>query len=153
MYFCALWSASQIVRIMESMYFMIKVIISQKQSSWDQHGIHLGPVSPRRAPCWSHKPCYQGCFRVWTVNIMNPHMVHARLIIQNHGTHKRVTFKSNHTQQKNKHMQAAELDTIHVFTECNYKKVMHWSKQLFPQKKGKNGRYYKKLRIIKIRYM
>ena len=29
-----------------------------------QNGTHLGPVGPRWAPCWSHKPCYQGqsCF-------------------------------------------------------------------------------------------
>ena len=32
----------------------------RKQSSWGQHGAHLGPVSPRWAPSWSHKPCYQG---------------------------------------------------------------------------------------------
>ena len=34
------------------------------QGSWDQHGAHLGPVSPRWAPCWPHEPCYQGwcCF-------------------------------------------------------------------------------------------
>ena len=31
------------------------------QGSWGQHGAHLGPVGPRWAPCWSHKPCYQGC--------------------------------------------------------------------------------------------
>ena len=24
------------------------------------HGAHLGPVGPRWAPFWSHKPCYQG---------------------------------------------------------------------------------------------
>ena len=24
------------------------------------HGAHLGPVSPRWAPCWPHEPCYQG---------------------------------------------------------------------------------------------
>ena len=29
------------------------------QSSWGQHGAHLGPVGPRWAPCWSHEPCYQ----------------------------------------------------------------------------------------------
>ena len=23
--------------------------------------VHLGPVGPRWAPCWPHKPCYQGC--------------------------------------------------------------------------------------------
>ena len=28
------------------------------QSSWDQHGAHLGPVGPRWAPCWPHAPCY-----------------------------------------------------------------------------------------------
>ena len=26
-----------------------------------QHGVHLGPVGPRRASCWPHEPCYQGC--------------------------------------------------------------------------------------------
>ena len=33
---------------------------SGKQSSWGQHGSHLGPVGPRWAPCWPHEPCYQG---------------------------------------------------------------------------------------------
>ena len=32
----------------------------RKQSSWGQHGAHLGPVGPRWAPCWPHAPCYQG---------------------------------------------------------------------------------------------
>ena len=27
-------------------------------SSWRQHGAYLGPVGPRWAPCWPHKPCY-----------------------------------------------------------------------------------------------
>ena len=31
------------------------------QDSWDQRGAHLGPISPRWVPCWSHEPCYQGC--------------------------------------------------------------------------------------------
>ena len=31
------------------------------QSSWGQHGTHLGPVGPRWSPCWPHEPCYQGC--------------------------------------------------------------------------------------------
>ena len=30
------------------------------QSSWGQHGAHLGPIGPRWAPCWSHELCYQG---------------------------------------------------------------------------------------------
>ena len=34
----------------------------RQQSSWGQHGAHLGPVSPRWAPCWPHEPCYQGCW-------------------------------------------------------------------------------------------
>ena len=33
------------------------------QSSWGQHGAHLGPVGPRWAPCWPHEPCYQGYFQ------------------------------------------------------------------------------------------
>ena len=30
------------------------------QSSWGQHGVHLGPVGPGWAPYWPHEPCYQG---------------------------------------------------------------------------------------------
>ena len=36
----------------------------RKQSSWDQHGAHLGPVDSRWAPRWPHEPCYQGRFSV-----------------------------------------------------------------------------------------
>ena len=32
----------------------------RQQSSWGQHGAHLGPVGPRWAPCCPHEPCYQG---------------------------------------------------------------------------------------------
>ena len=32
----------------------------RQQSSWGQHGTHLGSVGPRWAPCWPHEPCYQG---------------------------------------------------------------------------------------------
>ena len=32
----------------------------RKQSSWGQHGAHLGPVGPRWAPRWPHESCYQG---------------------------------------------------------------------------------------------
>ena len=32
----------------------------RKQNSWGQHGVHLGPVGPKWAPCWPHEPCYQG---------------------------------------------------------------------------------------------
>ena len=40
------------------------------QSSWGQHGAHLGPVGPRWAPCWPHEPYYQGTailFLVWVI--------------------------------------------------------------------------------------
>ena len=33
----------------------------RQQSSWGQHGAHLGPVGPSWAPCWPHEPCSQGC--------------------------------------------------------------------------------------------
>ena len=26
------------------------------------HGANMGPTRPRRAPCWPHELCYQGCF-------------------------------------------------------------------------------------------
>ena len=35
-----------------------------KQSSWGQHGTHLGPTGPSWAPCWPHESCYQG--RSWS---------------------------------------------------------------------------------------
>ena len=34
--------------------------LPREQSSWGQRGAHLGPVGPRWAQCWPHKPCYQG---------------------------------------------------------------------------------------------
>ena len=33
-----------------------------EQGSWGQHGAHLGPVSPRWAPCWPRGLCYLGTF-------------------------------------------------------------------------------------------
>ena len=44
------------------------------QSSWGQHGAHLGPVGYRWAPCWPHEPCYRGvqCFHVFVANLINP---------------------------------------------------------------------------------
>ena len=38
----------------------IWILIKKKQSWWDRHGAHLGPVGPRWVPCWPHEPCYQG---------------------------------------------------------------------------------------------
>ena len=32
----------------------------RQQSSWGQHGAHLGPVGPIWTPCWPHEPYYQG---------------------------------------------------------------------------------------------
>ena len=32
-------------------------------STWGPPGAHLGPASPRWAPCWPHKSCYQGWLR------------------------------------------------------------------------------------------
>ena len=34
----------------------------RQQSSWGQHGAHLGPVGPRWAPCWPHEPRYLGSY-------------------------------------------------------------------------------------------
>ena len=31
-----------------------------QQSSWGQHGAHLGLTGPRWAPCWPHELCYLG---------------------------------------------------------------------------------------------
>ena len=38
--------------------------LPREQSSWGQHGAHLGPVGPRWAPCWPHEPCYQGMMQI-----------------------------------------------------------------------------------------
>ena len=37
--------------------------ISKLQGSWGLDGAHMGPTGPRWAPCWPHKPCYQGTSR------------------------------------------------------------------------------------------
>ena len=34
-----------------------------------QHGVHLGPVGPRRAPCWPYETCYQGRYAECSVII------------------------------------------------------------------------------------
>ena len=39
----------------------LKPNITKQQSSWCQHGAHLGPVGPRWDPCWPHEYCYKGC--------------------------------------------------------------------------------------------
>ena len=41
-----------------------RAVLPREQSSWGQHGAHLGPVGPRWAPCWSHEPCCQGVLAV-----------------------------------------------------------------------------------------
>ena len=45
-----------------SNFFRFPTVLPRQQSSWGQHGAHLGPVGPRWAPCWSHEPCKQGSF-------------------------------------------------------------------------------------------
>ena len=46
------------VKVMAWMSNYIQSIYSKVHGG--QHGAHLGPVGPRWAPCWPHKPCYQG---------------------------------------------------------------------------------------------
>ena len=55
------------------------ISIPRLQSSWGQHGAHLGPVGPRRVSCWSHEPCYQG---LCCANILNnlPQEANERII-------------------------------------------------------------------------
>ena len=36
--------------------------VSHVESSWGQHGAHLGLVGPRRAPCWPYEACYRVCY-------------------------------------------------------------------------------------------
>ena len=43
--------------------------VPRKQSSWGQHGAHLGPVGPRWTPCWPHEPRYQGSCQFPGLNI------------------------------------------------------------------------------------
>ena len=47
---------------LESLQSCTKPSIPREQDSWGQHGSHLSPVGPRRAPCWPHEPCCQGMF-------------------------------------------------------------------------------------------
>ena len=41
----------------------LSILCSQIAKFMGQHGVHLGPVGPRLAPCWPHEPCYQGCLQ------------------------------------------------------------------------------------------
>ena len=34
-----------------------------------QHGAHMGPVGPRRTPCWPQEPCYQGSSALPTYSV------------------------------------------------------------------------------------
>ena len=40
----------------------VSIWFPRQQSSWGQHGAHLGPVATW-APCWPHEACYQGWYR------------------------------------------------------------------------------------------
>ena len=44
-------------------------LIVINNSSWGQHGSHLGPVGPSWAPCWPHEPCFLGIRCIVTPNI------------------------------------------------------------------------------------
>ena len=37
-------------------------MVTQIAKFMGQHGAHLGPVSPRWAPCCPHEPCYRGSY-------------------------------------------------------------------------------------------
>ena len=51
------------------------------QSSWGQHGAHLGPVGPRWAPFWPHESCYQGTYPFQHSHTV-PHSGHSTFIEQ-----------------------------------------------------------------------
>ena len=47
----------------DSVYINCMKSLPWYQGSWGQHGVHLGPKGPRRAPRWPHELCYLGyCF-------------------------------------------------------------------------------------------
>ena len=48
----------------------------RSQSSWGQHGAHLGSVGPRWAPCWPHEPCYQGTTHLCVVYLFRIHVLY-----------------------------------------------------------------------------
>ena len=47
---------------MVELFLQLSEQIPRWQSSWGQHGAHLGPVGPRWAPCWPHEPSNQGMY-------------------------------------------------------------------------------------------
>ena len=52
------------------------------ESSWGQHGAHLGPVGPRWAPHWPHEPCYQGIITITVmVFVVTLSILHSRLCV------------------------------------------------------------------------
>ena len=56
-YFCFYWGKSVQVTIAA-----MGLMQHRWQGSWGQHGVLLGPVGPRWAPCRPHEPCYPGTY-------------------------------------------------------------------------------------------
>ena len=55
---CVLWK--QIRRPLSDLSLQSVIVLTRDYPDSKVHGAHLGPVGPRWAPWWPHKPCYQG---------------------------------------------------------------------------------------------
>ena len=64
-WYWVVWSKPQLGTRSRGIQSIIEAI-NQIANSMGPRLAHLGPVSPRIAPCWPHKPCYQG---TWQINI------------------------------------------------------------------------------------
>ena len=53
-----LWTILCICLLVVLHFSMILMTLPRYQSSWGQHGAHLGPVGPRWAPYWPVEPCH-----------------------------------------------------------------------------------------------
>ena len=77
-----------------------------EQSSWGQHGAHLGPVGPRWAPYCPHEPCYQGSYttchihqggRYWELDNSIFNNCRSNVCIMSHKKTTRYTHTDYHT--------------------------------------------------------
>ena len=68
-------------------YFMDNEILSnlytrdpREQSSWGQHGAHLGPVGPRWAPCWPNESAIRDWLQIFRFKHTYGKQIHIRHI-------------------------------------------------------------------------
>ena len=101
-----------------------------EQSSWGQHGAHLGPTGPRRAPCWPHELCYLGYVTIFLkgkIYLTAKYEMFQRYptghISYNYKKSYKLRFISNHSDI---HKYKISAKGKYLYKSINGNKLMHW---------------------------